>query len=194
MPNRSSTRSEGNVGQANVHRVCDSPAQDDALLADCAVWKPNRIRVLFVGESAPANGTHFYRGDSNLHRWTKESFLDCFGTEPVNDTGFLSFFRHKGCFLVDLCSSPVNGMEHVARRKARREGICGLTEVIRREKPEVMVVVMKGIQTHVRRALEKTGLVVDHFYVLPFPAMSHQHEYEEGLLAILTILRDAGLL
>ncbi|MDQ3689671.1 MAG: UPF0175 family protein, partial [Chloroflexota bacterium] len=35
-------------------------------------FRPERVRWLFVGESSPAAGTHFYRADSNLFRATQE--------------------------------------------------------------------------------------------------------------------------
>lgn len=31
-------------------------------------YRPQKVRVLLIGESAPANGTFFYRGDSSLAR------------------------------------------------------------------------------------------------------------------------------
>ena len=37
-------------------------------------YRPTRVTTLFVGESAPAGGTHFYLANSNLFRATREAF------------------------------------------------------------------------------------------------------------------------
>lgn len=42
-------------------------------------FRPDQVRWLFVGESSPAGGTHFYRGDSNLFRATRAAFARALG-------------------------------------------------------------------------------------------------------------------
>ena len=44
-------------------------------------FRPDHVRWLFVGESSPAGGTHFYRADSNLFRATQAAFVQAFGAD-----------------------------------------------------------------------------------------------------------------
>jgi len=46
-------------------------------------YRPRRVKSLFVGESSPAQGTHFYRADSNLFRATQAAFAEALGKEAV---------------------------------------------------------------------------------------------------------------
>ena len=81
--------------------------------------------TLFVGESSPAQGTHFYRADSNLYRATQAAFAAALGESNVpTGVAFLKFFASKGCWLVDLADAPVNNLA-AADRKAG--GRCGHT-------------------------------------------------------------------
>ena len=70
-------------------------------------YRPQRIRLLFVGESAPAGGTFFYAENSTLYFETREAFAKQFREELANRS-FLDFFRGLGCYLDDLCLEPVN--------------------------------------------------------------------------------------
>jgi len=80
-----------------------------------ARFQPERIRILFVGESLPAGGTFFYNGDSNLVRYTCEAFAAALGT-PDGARSFPSVFRDHGCYLVDLRREPVNGLSRAERQ------------------------------------------------------------------------------
>ena len=69
-------------------------------------YKPDKVKILFVGESPPAGGTFFYNANSNLYRNTKKAFEIALEKEWSYD--FLSDFKKMGCYLVDLCLIPVN--------------------------------------------------------------------------------------
>ena len=80
-------------------------------------YRPSQVRLLFVGESPPANGTFFYLGNSNLWRYTHEAFRNVYGTDFDHDNSFCEFFVSKGCYLEDLCLAPVNRMKKTERRQ-----------------------------------------------------------------------------
>lgn len=147
-------------------------------------YKPLDTLVLFVGESPPANGTFFYCGDSNLARYTRESFEAAFD-ELGGASQFLEAFRDKGFYLVDLCRDRVNGLSKRERRAARECGIASLVATIHELKPRVIIVVMKAIERYVAQAAEDARLTGCPRYVLPFPAQGHQREYVAQLTELL---------
>lgn len=160
----------------------------ESLEAKRREYQPPVVRVLFIGESAPANGTFFYYGNSNLAKYTREAFEAVFG--KFNDMSqFLDTFRERGCYLVDLCSEPVNQLSNKSpqRRAVRESGVSPLSAFMRelQPKPRVMVVVMKAIEKYVRRAAKDAELADSPLFVLPFPVRGHQGEYVRRLSELL---------
>lgn len=147
-------------------------------------YRPDSVSTLFVGESPPANGTFFYKGDSRLFRYTCEAF----GCSTADVSSFLSGFKSQGFFLVDLCSTPVNNLPPRERRRARNAGVPRLAREIEELQPKAIVVVMKAIADHVHRALGDSGLRPEQVHVLPFPAQGHEREYVSRLSALLRSL------
>ena len=119
------------------------------------VFRPKRVVTLFVGESSPAQGTHFYRADSNLYRATQAAFAAALG-ESVVPTGvaFLKLFASKGCWLVDLAEGPVNTLPAAERKLAVDAGIPQLAELIAETKPKHLVVIKSAIARPVRQAID----------------------------------------
>jgi hypothetical protein len=68
---------------------------------------PEDVRILLIGESAPANGTFFYKANSKLYDATKEAFRLAV-PKLVRGPNFLDRFMALGCYLDDLCLTPVN--------------------------------------------------------------------------------------
>ena len=126
-------------------------------------YKPNQVQVLFVGESPPAGGDFFYAGNSRLSRYTQEAFTEAFGVTFKSVGSFLDYFRRAGCYLDDLCLTPVNHLSRSERRGERRRGIVHLAERIADMSPRAVVVVMRGIAPHVEQAVDAGA----HFIVSP---------------------------
>lgn len=156
-------------------------------------FRPKRIRVLFIGESRPANGSFYYRGDSRLARYTCEAFCTEGGRIPEM-SDFLRRFQSLDCFLTDLCPQPANHLAKQQRRAARRAGEIALAETIASAQPEAIVVVMKGIAKSVARASAIAGADAIPCYVLPFPAQAHERDYVSELHSIVSNLKKAGVL
>jgi hypothetical protein len=157
-------------------------------------YKPDEIRVLFVGESPPAGGTFFYAANSNLFRAMASAFAQAFGSRVPNAAEFLEFFREAKCYLDDLCLEPVNHMTSSARRRARRAGEKPLAERLKVDTPLVTVAVPLSVQPHLESALLQAGLASVPVYGLPFPAMGHQHRFATELVALLRELCVEGVL
>ena len=80
-------------------------------------YRPDRVRLLFVGESPPAGGTYFYSANSDLYRATWSAFEQA--RPQWKDTEFLEAFKASGCYLTDLCKMPINQFETPEREVAR---------------------------------------------------------------------------
>src|SRR6266702_7852017 len=135
---------------------------------------PERVNVLFVGESPPAGGTFFYRANSLLYEATKEAFHAAV-PDLVRGGGFLDRFRALGCYLDDLCLVPVNHLKldnRLARTKRfrlREEGEAPLAERMRQYAPKAIVVTAIGIAENVGRAAAGAGFGDLPRPALPFP-------------------------
>jgi hypothetical protein len=135
-------------------------------------YRPDHVRILFVGESPPASGRFFYQADSGLYRAVKETFLRAFPS--LKNAEFLDSFCSLGCYLVDLCGEPVDSLIQDARRHACRRGEARLAQKIRTLRPQTIVTVVRSIRTNVSRAKERAGWS-GHHLELPYPGRWHRH-------------------
>ena len=150
-------------------------------------FRPEVTRLLLVGESPPANRTFFYSANSKLNVHTFAAFARL-GLVSENPTVFLDTFRGLGCYLDDLCHSPVNNLPTPARRAERNRSVPGLALRLQKIRPEVVVCVMRAGEPAVRCALAAAGMHEIPFHSLPFPAQDHQREYVEGLAQLVSRL------
>jgi len=157
-------------------------------------YKPDRIRVLFVGESRPANGTFVYMGNSVLFERTVRCLNERRNQAWCCSADFLRFVKSKGCYLDDLCCEPVNKMDRGSRRRARKEGVPSLVQRLRCYAPAAVICVMRGIDPYVREALAQAEMEDVPFYSLPFPAWGHQAGYCKGLWDAIDDLKRRGIL
>jgi hypothetical protein len=144
-------------------------------------FKPELVVTLFVGESAPAGGTHFYRASSNLFRASREAFALAFGPEAVSDgPRFLRDFQDRGCWLVDLVDQPVNRLGDKERQALVSDGVAGLAQIIADVQPEHVIAVKATIDDEVRAAMKVAGIEVD-LLALPFPVRQWRAVYVRKL-------------
>ncbi len=144
-------------------------------------FRPEKIRWLFVGESSPAGGTHFYRANSNLFRATREAFAAALGDAEVPDgPAFLDFFRDRGCWLVDLADRPINHLHGQPRKDAVDEGIARLAALISEVGAERIITVKATIAGAVRQAAATAGFAGE-IIELPFPVRQWRGAYAARL-------------
>lgn len=150
-----------------------------------ARYRPATTRVLFVGESSPAGGTHFYRANSILYRATRDAFAAGLAmANPPEGEAFLAWFRDLGCWLVDLADRPVNRSPRRERTEAIDGGINALAETIRELQPERVLVVLRRIAPAVRRAARIAGYDDHAIDVLPFPVRQWRPVYVDQLAGV----------
>lgn len=143
-------------------------------------FRPDHVRSLFVGESSPAGGTHFYRANSNLFHATQAAFVRAFGDVVPNGPAFLHFFRDHGCWLVDLADRPVNRLPGRPRKEAVDSGVDRLAELISDTRPDRIIVVKASIASAVRVAANRAAFV-GPLTELPFPVRQWRTVYIERL-------------
>jgi Uncharacterised protein family (UPF0175) len=149
-------------------------------------YRPEAVKTLFVGESSPAQGTHFYRANSNLFRATRAAFADALGDDAVpTGEAFLRYFRDQGCWLIDLADAPVNRLSDGERRETVEKGIGRLADLIRHTRPNRIVAVKRDIADPIRRAMDQAAADATPLLVLPFPVRQWTREYHDGLKTLL---------
>ena len=142
------------------------------------------MRILLVGESAPAGGTHYYRANSNLFTAVRDAVVRVYGASIPQGREFLDFAQSQGLWLVDLASEPVNHLARAERRRAVRAGIPRVARVIRASQPAVVVAMKTSIDGDVLEALAASG-VNAKFVALPFPLMQWRPVFVSGLASVL---------
>ncbi|SEO59969.1 hypothetical protein [Propionispora vibrioides] len=150
-------------------------------------FKPDIVRVLLVGESAPVAGTFFYTGDS-LCKYTQTAFANVFPAMRAKRwQEFLSFFQQSGFYLDDLCLIPVNGMDKASRQQNLINSIPSLALRIEKYAPSHIIILLKGIEKYVLQAVNLSG-VRAHLYTVPFGGMGHQNKYIDEMSTIISAL------
>lgn len=153
-------------------------------------YKPIPVRVLFIGESPPHNGTFFYLDKPNpsiLLRYTRDAFEEVYCQKWQEPGSFLRFFQSQGCYLDDLCDEPINHLPKELRLIERKGAIQSISKRIKNIKPSSIIIIMKGIEKYVHQAIGESSIPR---YTLYFPSHGNQVKYREGLVRILRKLRD----
>jgi hypothetical protein len=125
-----------------------------------------------------------------------EAFSNALETTFASDAEFLRFFKDAGCYLDDLCLTPVNDMaiNSKERGQSQKQAVNGLAERMRNYSPEIIFVIMKGIKEHVEEARRQSGLQAIPLHCAPFPAFNQKNinGYLTELRNVLTRLRREG--
>lgn len=149
-------------------------------------YRPKCVNILFVGEAAPASGRFFYQADSGLYRAIRDTFVAALSLPRAADAEFLDSFRALGCYLVDLCGTPVDRMEPHLRRSTCQGGEALLVRRLRELRPKIVITVVQSIGRNVRRA-EKSARWSGLHVELPYPGRWHRFRlvFRRKLIAVL---------
>lgn len=146
-------------------------------------YAPERVRILFVGESRPRSDKFFYYENTFLYRYTNLAFQD------VGINFSLEKFKELGCWLYDVCEDPVNGdcVSKSERKKLIKLGLPKLADVIAQLKPEFVIVPKKGAMRDLtfNFILQKGYIDGQNAFNLPFPNCGNQKRYQTQLSAII---------
>jgi hypothetical protein len=135
-------------------------------------FRPDRLRLLFVGESPPASGRFFYQGDSGLYRAMRDAFQS---VDPaISDANFLARFQAVGCYLIDLCPKPVDHLDSKARRAVCLANESSLSRTIARVHPPAIATVVRSIEGNIAQAACRAGWHGPVLH-LPYPGRWSRH-------------------
>jgi hypothetical protein len=150
-------------------------------------YRPDRITVLFVGESAPFGGAFFYDGNNVFHTYIRKAIEAAL---PADDQPFLTRFRSYGWYLDDLViTKAVNGLKGAARKAELRAALPSLRDRIGEYRPLAIVSLMRGIEDIVVEAAANSNAKV---YRLPFPGNGYQNKFHHELVKIAPTLPREG--
>jgi hypothetical protein len=173
-----------------------APRTPDSWYEDLrAQWKPDVVRLLLVGESAPdpaAQERRFFYAPTldrrdNLFRGVVAALYEPI---PRGSTGrpkrpWLERLRTDGVYLVDLVPFPVDKLTAGERRRARRHHVPALVRQAQTLLPDGVIVCHGPTFTEVASALRAAGLPLLHDEPLPFPLGNTRARFVIGVRAAL---------
>jgi hypothetical protein len=170
MPaNNHARRAQGKHSRQSVNRAASLESRERLRRH----YRPQRVRILFVGEAPPASGRFFYCADSGLYRAIRDTFVVAIPSLQSSKDKFLKSFRAMGCYLVDLCGKPVDRMGPGSRRRICETGEARLARRLRQLRPKIVITVVRSIASNVRRAEACAGWSALHME-LPYPGRWHR--------------------
>jgi len=114
-------------------------------------YRPDQIKVLFVGESPPKGERYFYCGNNFLLDEIRLSLE----LGQRTDAQFLEEFKKRGWYFDDLIQTPVENRNELGKK--RRETIDNLADRIRTYKPSIVVCLLLRIMDDVETAVLMAG-------------------------------------
>ncbi len=152
-------------------------------------YRPAKVRILFVGESPPASGRFFYERNSGLYRAVRDAFRVVQPT--LGDDNFLPAFQDAGCYLVDLCLTPVDHLDRKSRLSVCIRSQASLSRQIETLAPETIITVVRSIRRNVDAAILRTGWK-GNILDLPYPGRWVQNRKEFIKLLVRELKRRNG--
>jgi len=146
-------------------------------------YRPEEVRILFVGESPPESGGFFYV-ESLMTTFVSRPFESRFNIQFKDNQDFLEFFQKQQCYLDDLCLEPVDTLPPAERRLKLQENVLPFSERLVDMKPLIVVSVLKRIEKYVLEAVRLSGIETT-FYSVPFPGFGNQTRFKEDVSEIL---------
>jgi hypothetical protein len=164
-------------------------AQENSWYAQLrAAYKPEKVRLLLVGESAPAsegpNRRFFYSSPltqaDNLYRGVIEAlYYEKPGSAGDSKENWLRRLQTDGVFLIDLVPFPVNKLTSGARSRALREAVPDCLARIGELRPEGVLVCHGPTFSALRGGLLQSGAPLLHDEPIPFPLGNYRGRFCE---------------
>lgn len=157
-------------------------------------WKPEKVRLLLIGESPPDDGgditkrRFFYAeelsGSDLLFRGVADALCDS-GKLTKGDlkTPWHHQLRDQGVYLIDLASVPVNGLSTSARNKVLRDSVDGCVHRVLDLAPNGIAICHTPTFKLLSRPLLAASLPLLHDTPIPFPMGNKRAEFVEKLCA-----------
>jgi hypothetical protein len=117
----------------------------------------------------------------------RDTFIRAFPALCEED--FLKSFCDFGCYLVDLCGTPVDHLDRKSRRKICRDSEVRLSQILKKHRPDAVITLVRSIEPNVRRAKQRANWE-GRSLELPYPGRWYQHRrvFERKLIRFLAEL------
>ena len=156
-----------------------------------AKYQPLKIRLIFVLESPPLNGTYFYDPSGRTTEPLFSAMMKVIGQSPATKEDGLIRFAHQGFFLLNATYQPVNHMKNNRQRNEAiltdlAELIQDLTSTIRNQRLKI-VLVKANICRLLEEPLISAGFnIINNGTVVPFPSHGHQTKFHQAIKKLFT--------
>lgn len=156
-----------------------------------ARWKPQRVSLLLIAESAPddggAIGSRRYFYDDNLtskDSLFREVVRALFNHPPLvsgpgGKTPWLERLRADGVYLIDLAPAPVNYDSRSERAAALARNIEATVSLAIDLEPGGVILIKQNIFELLARPIVEAGLPLLHDDFVPFPGSGQQVRFRE---------------
>lgn len=167
-------------------------------------WKPAKVRLLLIGESAPAdhgdpaNRRFFYSEPlshaDNLFRSVAAALYNSGKlTKGDSKQPWLERLRTDGVYLIDLAPEPVNALSGAARRSALRANVDDCVKRATELQPEGIIICHGPSFALLKNPLNAAGLPLLHDAPIPFPLGNTRAQFIEDVRSAIAKTRLKGL-
>ncbi len=153
-------------------------------------YKPEKVKILFIGEAPGRADKNFYLGNNNLYRTVVVAFKELYGDFSGRDE-FLAFFQAAGCFLDHIGTEHTERHDMQKRKVNRQNGIGSLSEKLKIYQPETVIILMKALEKQVQQAIDLSGIKsIKQQTTVSYPAGSNTN-YLACVRGLVSILQTA---
>jgi len=156
-----------------------------------ARWKPDRVRLLLIAESAPDDGgdlasrRFFYDGNLTSKDGLFREVVRALYDNPPLTSGanakmpWLEKLRADGVYLIDLAPVPVNYQSPSERAAALQRNLEATVSLATELTPDGIVLVKQNVFDLMEQPLRAAGLPPLHDAMIPFPGSGQQERFRE---------------
>lgn len=166
-----------------------------------AAWRPEHVRLLLIGESAPDAGEgeprFFYAptlsAHDNLFCGVVHALYDAKDLEPGTEKKlWLERLRDDGVFVIDLVPHPINKGKKSSRRQAWRQYADSCVAAALDLRPDGVGVCLSGIFKVLENPLRQANLPLLHSQPIPFPVPWWRQQFVAGVRAAVGDITNAN--
>lgn len=174
-------------------------SEDDWYATRRARWKPERVRLLLIAESAPDDGgdlknRRFFYDDNlaahdGLFREVVKTMFNVgtFPGGPRAKTPWLRKLQKRGVYLIDLAPVPVNYMA-AERDAVLAANVAECAALAHSLQPDGVIVLKKNVFEMLENPLREASLPLLHDKFILFPGSGQQKRFREAFAAALATL------
>jgi len=151
-------------------------------------WRPDRVRLLLVGESAPDPGAaaadrrFFYAPTLSRYDNLFRGVIDALYAPGKLDAGadrrlWLKRLRDDGVYLIDLVPYPVNKLSATERRRSLHDHVSDRVDEVLDLAPRGVIICHGPTFEVLSAPLRAADITMLHYEAIPFPLGNHRARF-----------------